>query len=240
MGVRFELVGVLAACDDLPGRCVHSRMMVAGMSLIVVLTATAVPQDRADAIVVAQAAQRAECSSSGIIGHDASSADLAVWAAGAATLADAAPELLLHRIDALVLTSISAQELTAATSIPLGLAFRLKLCFDHALSPEQAVGHTSTHRTQIYTAPVTRQLQVNATKFPHGIRPLANYLATQGIGLGVYTDHGNGSCGYGPGSYGHYDLGAPPRASTAADHPTTPSGGSLPRDMMALRMFGAT
>jgi hypothetical protein len=45
-------------------------------------------------------------------------------------------------------------------------------------------------------------------KFPHGIRPLADYLAARGIGLGVYTDHGNGSCGHGPGSYGHYDLGA--------------------------------
>ena len=56
--------------------------------------------------------------------------------------------------------------------------------------------------------PVTQQLQVNTTKFPNGIRPLADYLATRGIGLGVYTDHGNGSCGYGPGSYGYYDLGA--------------------------------
>ena len=27
-------------------------------------------------------------------------------------------------------------------------------------------------------------------------------------GLGVYTDHGNGSCGFGPGSYGHYALDA--------------------------------
>ena len=53
-------------------------------------------------------------------------------------------------------------------------------------------------------------LQPNATKFPNGMRPLADYLATLGggIGLGVYTDHGNGSCGTGPGSWGHYDLDA--------------------------------
>jgi alpha-galactosidase len=54
--------------------------------------------------------------------------------------------------------------------------------------------------------PVTQRLQVNATKFPHGMRPLADYLEAKGIGLGVYTDHGNGSCGNGPGSFGECRL----------------------------------
>eukprot|EP01052_Picozoa_sp_SAG31_P012797 SAG31_NODE_756_length_12303_cov_8.918142_11_plen_116_part_00 len=54
--------------------------------------------------------------------------------------------------------------------------------------------------------PETRRLQVNATKFPHGMRPLADYLGARGIGLGVYTDHGNGSCGYGPGSFGELTV----------------------------------
>ena len=56
--------------------------------------------------------------------------------------------------------------------------------------------------------PDTQELQVNATKFPNGIRPLADYLDAKGIGLGVYTDHGNGSCGIGPGSW--LVLTAPP------------------------------
>ena len=56
--------------------------------------------------------------------------------------------------------------------------------------------------------PVTQRLQVNATKFPHGMRAVADYLDAKGLGLGVYTDHGNGSCGSGPGSFGHYDLDA--------------------------------
>ena len=56
--------------------------------------------------------------------------------------------------------------------------------------------------------PVTQRLQVNSSKFPHGMRSLADYLSSQGLGLGVYTDHGNGSCGYGPGSYGFYDIDA--------------------------------
>jgi len=58
--------------------------------------------------------------------------------------------------------------------------------------------------------PTTHQLQVNATKFPHGMRVLADFLGALDppIGLGVYTDHGNGSCGFGPGSYGYYDLDA--------------------------------
>lgn len=56
--------------------------------------------------------------------------------------------------------------------------------------------------------PQTQRLQVNRTKFPHGMRPLADYLGAKGMGLGVYTDHGNGSCGFGPGSYGHYALDA--------------------------------
>jgi hypothetical protein len=66
--------------------------------------------------------------------------------------------------------------------------------------------------------PLTDELQVNATKFPHGMRPLADYLNSRGLGLGVYTDHGNGSCGYGPGSYGHYDTDAQTFANWHVDY----------------------
>ena len=43
--------------------------------------------------------------------------------------------------------------------------------------------------------PVTNTLQVNATKFPNGMRAVADYLNSKAIKLGVYTDIGNGSCG---------------------------------------------
>ena len=56
--------------------------------------------------------------------------------------------------------------------------------------------------------PVTNALQVNATKFPNGMRAVADYLNSKALKLGVYTDIGNGSCGLGPGSYGHYDTDA--------------------------------
>lgn len=51
-------------------------------------------------------------------------------------------------------------------------------------------------------------LQVNLTKFPRGMRALSSYLGSRGIGLGVYTDISNHSCGFGPGSFGHYEQDA--------------------------------
>ena len=48
------------------------------------------------------------------------------------------------------------------------------------------------------------QLVVNATKFPSGLAYVSERLAKVGLGLGVYTDITNASCGLGPGSLGHY------------------------------------
>jgi alpha-galactosidase len=56
--------------------------------------------------------------------------------------------------------------------------------------------------------PVTNKLQVNTTKFPNGMRAIADYLNAKHLKLGVYTDIGNGSCGLGPGSWGYYDTDA--------------------------------
>lgn len=61
--------------------------------------------------------------------------------------------------------------------------------------------------------PATHELQVNHTKFPSGMASLAGALQSQDVGLGVYTDIGNGSCGTGPGSYGHYERDAETFAS---------------------------
>jgi len=50
-------------------------------------------------------------------------------------------------------------------------------------------------------------LQVDPSKFPHGMRSISDYLAVRGIGLGLYTDITNHTCGPdlgGPGSWGHY------------------------------------
>lgn len=47
-------------------------------------------------------------------------------------------------------------------------------------------------------------LQYDSTKFPHGIGYIADYLHNLNLKLGLYTDVGLGSCGTGPGSYGHY------------------------------------
>ncbi len=46
-------------------------------------------------------------------------------------------------------------------------------------------------------------IQVDATKFPHGMKYLANYLHGKGLKLGIYSDAGTATCGSMPGSLGH-------------------------------------
>ena len=48
--------------------------------------------------------------------------------------------------------------------------------------------------------PATGALVANNTKFPSGMRSLADWLHARGLKLGLYTDLGDGSCGIGPGS----------------------------------------
>jgi hypothetical protein len=68
--------------------------------------------------------------------------------------------------------------------------------------------------------PDTTELQVNATKFPHGMRDLADYLNAKDLKLGVYTDIANGSCGNNdmPGSWGHYEIDAKTFAAWHIDY----------------------
>lgn len=46
-------------------------------------------------------------------------------------------------------------------------------------------------------------IQVDASKFPHGMKYLADYLHGKGLKLGIYSDAGTATCGSMPGSLGH-------------------------------------
>ena len=61
-------------------------------------------------------------------------------------------------------------------------------------------------------------LQADPAKFPRGLPPVAAYLNSLGLKLGLYTDLGVGSCGPGPGSGGHWEQDAKTFASIPADY----------------------
>jgi alpha-galactosidase len=46
-------------------------------------------------------------------------------------------------------------------------------------------------------------LQADPTKFPHGIKAVADYVHARGLKLGIYEDVGTKTCAGYPGSYGH-------------------------------------
>ena len=46
-------------------------------------------------------------------------------------------------------------------------------------------------------------IQADATKFPHGMKYIADYLHGKGLKLGIYSDAGTATCGSMPGSLGH-------------------------------------
>ena len=62
------------------------------------------------------------------------------------------------------------------------------------------------------------KLQVDSSKFPNGMRWLADRLHSMKLKLGVYTDLSSHSCGTGPGSMGHYTSDAETWASWHADY----------------------
>jgi alpha-galactosidase len=53
-------------------------------------------------------------------------------------------------------------------------------------------------------------IQADPSKFPSGMKKLAEYVHDHGLGLGLYTDLSNRSvgkvCGTGPGSFGHFEA----------------------------------
>jgi alpha-galactosidase len=60
-------------------------------------------------------------------------------------------------------------------------------------------------------------LQPDLTKFPHGIKALADYVHARGLKLGIYEDVGTKTCAGYPGSYGHVQQDADTFASWGID-----------------------
>jgi len=54
------------------------------------------------------------------------------------------------------------------------------------------------------TRDATGKLNADLTKFPSGMKALADYVHSKGLKIGIYTDIGKIGCGGKTGSYGHY------------------------------------
>ena len=61
-------------------------------------------------------------------------------------------------------------------------------------------------------------LQGSATKFPNGIKALADYVHSKGLKFGVYGDRGTSTCAGYPGSYGHETADANQFAAWGVDY----------------------
>ncbi|KAI0156900.1 glycoside hydrolase superfamily [Xylariaceae sp. FL1272] len=61
-------------------------------------------------------------------------------------------------------------------------------------------------------------LQVNVTRFPTGVKYLADYAHKHGTKLGIYSDAGINTCGFKPGSYGYEQRDAALWASWDIDY----------------------
>lgn len=82
-------------------------------------------------------------------------------------------------------------------------------------------------------------LQVNATKFPDGMKAVADTVHSLGMKLGVYTDIGVGSCGQGPGSGGHYAQDAQTFASWGVDYLKVDYCGPMPAGVSQWSQWAA-
>ena len=58
----------------------------------------------------------------------------------------------------------------------------------------------------------------DASRFPHGIKALADYVHSKGLRFGIYTDAGTKTCQGRPGSYGYEDLDARTYAEWGVDY----------------------
>jgi len=61
-------------------------------------------------------------------------------------------------------------------------------------------------------------LQVDATRFPHGLKWLGDYIHSKGLKFGVYEDAGYYTCQGAAGSYGHFQADADQYASWGVDY----------------------
>lgn len=59
---------------------------------------------------------------------------------------------------------------------------------------------------------------VDSTRFPHGIKPLADYVHSLGLKLGIYSDAGVKTCQGRPGGYGHEAQDARTYAAWGVDY----------------------
>jgi alpha-galactosidase len=61
-------------------------------------------------------------------------------------------------------------------------------------------------------------IAADPTRFPGGIKALADYVHSKGLKLGIYSDHGTSTCQGKPGSYGYEYLDALTYASWGVDY----------------------
>jgi alpha-galactosidase len=61
-------------------------------------------------------------------------------------------------------------------------------------------------------------LVADSTRFPGGMKPLAEYVHARGLKLGIYTDAGRKTCQGRPGSYGHEEQDARTFAAWGVDY----------------------
>jgi alpha-galactosidase len=61
-------------------------------------------------------------------------------------------------------------------------------------------------------------LVADPTRFPGGIKPVADYVHSLGLKLGIYADAGTSTCAHLPGSYGHETQDAETFASWGVDY----------------------
>ncbi|KAH8807802.1 glycoside hydrolase family 27 protein [Xylogone sp. PMI_703] len=71
---------------------------------------------------------------------------------------------------------------------------------------------------QAYSRDSSGRQQVNVTKFPSGIKSLADYVHDLGLKIGIYSDAGIYDCAFYPGSYGNEELDAATYASWDVDY----------------------
>ncbi|MFZ1082832.1 MAG: NPCBM/NEW2 domain-containing protein [Candidatus Kryptoniota bacterium] len=64
----------------------------------------------------------------------------------------------------------------------------------------------------------TGRLEADPTRFPDGIKVLADYVHSLGLKLGIYEDRGSATCQNYPGSYGHEAIDAQTFASWGVDY----------------------
>ena len=96
---------------------------------------------------------------------------------------------------------------TAAAMVSTGLA---KLGFEYV---NLDAGWLDSARD-----PSTSALVPVKSKWPHGMKYLADNFHAKGLKLGVYTDLSDHTCGWGPGSYHHFEVDANTFAAWGVDY----------------------